>query len=83
MIKERNKLEFFKIYSKRRLVLKKRHCCRMYTRIEYYPNYGVRLSCMCGEGVLILKKDMYPDLKSEEDFVCFAVTEWNTGHTNW
>lgn len=83
MIKERNKELFYKIYNKRFLTLKKRFCCQWHTRIEYIPGYGVRLSCGCGEGVLILKRAMYPDLKTEEDFVCFAVEEWNKGHTNW
>ena len=83
MIKERNKELFYKLYSRRNLSLKIRFCCRRYTRIEYIPGYGVRLSCDCGEGVLILKKAMYPNLKTEEDFVCYAVEEWNAGHTNW
>jgi len=65
--------------------LKKPNCCSwwLYARIEYYPGYGVRLSCICGESVLVLKRDMFPDIKTEEDFVCMAVEKWNNGEYNW
>lgn len=83
MIEEKNKHEFYKIYSNRNLSLKNRFCCYGFTRVEYLPGYGVRLSCNCGEGVLVLKRADLPDLKTEEDFVCHAVSEWNAGRTNW
>ena len=83
MIKERNQHEFFKIYNRNHLTLKQRHCCKSNIRIEYIPTYGVRLSCPCGEGVLILKRADLPELKTEEEFVCYAVKEWNAGRTNW
>ena len=83
MIKERNFREFYKLFNEAGLKLKRRHCCGSCARVEYLPGYGVRLSCLCGEGVLILKRAMYPDIKTEKDFVCFAVEEWNAGHTNW
>lgn len=83
MIVERNKYEFYKIYNKGLLTLKRRHCCGQDVRVEYIPGYGVRLSCPCGEGVLILKRADLPHIKTEDEFVCYAVEEWNAGRTNW
>lgn len=83
MIKEHMKAEFFRLYIQQGLKLSKRKCCRMFTRVEYYPGYGVRLSCVCGESVLVLKRADFPDIKSEKDFVHMAVTKWNDGETNW
>ena len=85
MIKEKNHWKFREICKKHRITLKNGRCCSRYaiTRIEYYPNYGVRLSCKCGESVLILKRADFPDIKTEEEFVCMVAEEWNKGHTNW
>ena len=82
MIKEHYRYEFYKIYKSKHLTLKKRHCCSNYPRIEYYPGYGVRLSCMCGEGCLTLKREDFPDIDTEEDFVAMVVERWNHGHND-
>lgn len=82
MIKEHNRHEFYKIYNSQHLTLKNRRCCFNYTRIEYYPNYGVRLSCRCGEGCLTLKREDFPEIDKEEEFVAMAVERWNNGHND-
>ena len=83
MIQEKNKYEFYKIYNKHHLTLKKRFCCKSDTRIEYFPGYGVRLSCMCGEGMVVLKRADLPDIKTEDEFVCYAVEQWNECKNSW
>ena len=82
MVKERNRWEFYKIYRKHKLRLKTRDCCRQYINIEYIPKYGVRLSCMCGESCLTLKRAKHPEIKTEEDFVVWAVERWNAGQND-
>lgn len=83
MIVERNRYKFYELYNKQHYTLHRRHCCQQNVRIEYEPGYGVRLSCPCGEGVLILKRKDLPKIKTEEEFVAYAVEEWNAGRTNW
>ncbi len=37
---------------------------------------------MCGEGCLTLKREDFPEIDTEEDFVAMAVERWNHGHND-
>lgn len=84
MIKEHKYREFYQILKKHKLKLKNRLCCGIYAmrRIEYYPGYGVRISCPCGDSCLTLKRAEHPEIKTEEDFVVWAAERWNAGQND-
>ena len=65
---------FYDIYHAKGLALKKCCSCKGNVNIEYYPGYGVRLSCFNGCQYKVFYSK---DYANDEEMAVAAVNEWN------
>lgn len=78
---EMNRFQFYGLYRKEGRVLHTCPSCGSLVRTEYYPGYGVRLSCRNGCGV-VTRKWKGDKSKTELEHAVAAVDAWNNGEVD-